>query len=76
MGVTRIRFGEGEMKIYEKERLICDCLKYEEKLEREELKAALRKFIDDPEKNIERLLTYSKERKVLSKVQNRIGVWM
>ena len=76
MGVTRIRFGEGEMKIYEKERLICDCLKYEEKLEREELKVALRKFIDDPEKNIERLLTYAKERKVLSKVQNRIGVWM
>lgn len=76
LGVTKIPFGEGEMRIYEKERLICDCLKYEEKLEREELQAAMRSFIDDQEKDIEKLLIYAKERRVLSKVQNRIGVWM
>jgi hypothetical protein len=76
LGVTEVPFGGGSMKIYEKERLICDCLKYEEKLEREELQAAMRWFIDGKDKNIEKLLIYARARKVLSKVQNRIGVWM
>jgi predicted transcriptional regulator of viral defense system len=76
LGVTEVPFGGGSMKIYEKERLVCDCLKYEEKLEREELQAAMRWFIDGKDKNIEKLLIYARARKVLSKVQNRIGVWM
>ncbi len=51
LGVTAIPFAGGEMKIYEKERLICDCLKYEERLEREDLKKALLAFINEPKKD-------------------------
>lgn len=76
LGVTKIPFAGGEMKIFDKERLICDCLKYEERLSRESLKQALHSFIDDDDKDIARLLQYARERKVLTKVQNRIGVWL
>ena len=76
LGVTQIAFGGGMMKIYDRERLMCDCLKYEDRLDREDLKKALLAYIAEPSKDISRLLCYAKERKVLSKVQNRIGVWL
>ena len=55
---------------------MCDCLKYEDRLDREDLKMALRGYLAEPSKDISKLLCYAKERKVLSKVQNRIGVWL
>ena len=76
LGVTEIPFGGGTMKIYDKERLMCDCLKFEDRLDREDLKKALRGYLAEPVKDISRLLFYAKERKVLNKVQNRIGVWL
>jgi len=76
LGVTAIPFAGGEMKIYEKERLICDCLKYEERLEREDLKKALLAFINEPKKDIAKLMEYARARKVVAKIQSRIGVWL
>jgi predicted transcriptional regulator of viral defense system len=76
LGVAEIPFAEGTMKIYEKERLICDCLKYEERLEHDVLKQALRSYIEEPVKDIAKLLEYARERKVVAKVQSRIGVWL
>lgn len=76
LGVTEIPFGGGRMKIYDKERLICDCLKYEDRMDREDLKKALLSYIQDDKKDISNLLSYAAERKVLQKVQNRIGAWL
>ena len=76
MGVTEIPFGEGTMKIYNKERLVCDCLKYEDKLEHEDLKQALIHYLKEEQKDIAMLMEFARERKVVQKVQNRIGVWL
>ncbi len=76
MGVEKIAFGSSQMSIYSKERLICDVLKYEERMEREDLQHALRAYLTDERKDVEKLLYYAKERKVLSKVRNQIGVWL
>lgn len=68
---------EGQIfQIYNKDRLICDCLKYESKMEREDFKQAIQAYIKDPEKDISALLEYAKARKVLKKVQSLIGVWL
>ena len=56
--------------------MICDCLKYEEKLERDVFKRALLSYIADGSKDIATLLKIARERKVLQKVQNMIGVWL
>jgi hypothetical protein len=64
------------MKIYEKERIICDCLKYEDKMNRELFKEGLLSFIQDEEKDVAKLMEYARDRKVLKKVQNMIGVWL
>lgn len=76
MGTAKIAFGSSEMSIYSKERLICDILKYENRIEREDLQQALRAFIMDKDRDIAKLLEYAEERKVLSKVRNQIGVWL
>lgn len=76
MGAEEFSLGDGKMFIYNKERLICDCLKFEEKLEREVLQQSLRKYIDEPAKDAQKLMEYAKFRKVTQKVQNRIGVWL
>ena len=76
LGVTEIPFAGGTMPIYTKERMICDCLKYEEKLERDVFKRALLSYIADGSKDIATLLKIARELKVLQKVQNMIGVWL
>lgn len=63
-------------RIYDRERLICDCLKYEAKLDREVFKEAIQSYIADEEKDISVLLDYAAERRVVKKVQALIGVWL
>lgn len=75
-GITTVEINQVEFKVYDRDRLICDCLKYESKLSHEELKAALRGYIEDPLKDVSRLLIFAKERRVLSKVQKTLGVWL
>ena len=75
-GVTTVPFGGVEMKIFDKERLVCECLKYEDKMERGLFKEGLFSYIRDGEKDVARLMKYAKERKVIKKVQSMIGVWL
>ena len=76
LGVEEIPFASGMMKIYNKQRMICDCLKFEEKLDRDIFKRAWLSYIADNSKDIAELLTIARERKVLQKVQSTLGVWL
>ena len=76
LGVTEIQLSDVTVLIFEKERLICECLKYEDKMDRERFKEGLMAYIKDPKKDIAKLMYYAKERKVVKKVQNMIGVWL
>ena len=42
----------------------------------ERFKEGLMAYIKDPKKDIAKLMYYAKERKVVKKVQNMIGVWL
>ena len=76
LGATKIEIKDLTFGIYDKERVICDCLKYEGKLEHEIFKEALQSYIKDEEKDISMLMEYARARKVVSKVQSLIGVWL
>lgn len=72
---------DGEMdgnpvRIYDKERTICDCLRYMGKMDREIFNKAIRCYVEDNEKNIPRLAEYAKKLRVAKKVKTIIGVWM
>ena len=45
-------------------------------MDHEDVKKALLAYIAEPQKDISKLLEYARERKVLNKVQNRIGAWL
>ncbi len=76
IGVTTIQYEGNEFQIYDKDRLICDCLKYESKMNREDFKEALQSYIKDEDKDISALMEYARERKVVKRVQSLIGVWL
>ena len=76
IGASTIEVWGQSYQIYEKERLICDCLKYESKMDRQIFKEALQAYIRDEDKDISILMEYAKERKVVKKVQSMIGVWL
>ena len=76
IGVTTIAYEGNEFQIYDKDRLICDCLKYESKMNREDFKEALQSYIKDEDKDISALMEYARERKVVKRVQSLIGVWL
>lgn len=75
-GVLEISFGSNTMHIFDKERLVCECLKYEDKMERELFQQGLFSYIQDPQKDAAKLMKYARERKVVKKVQSMIGVWL
>lgn len=76
IGATSIEYEGCTFQIYDKERVICDCLKYESKMDRTDFKEALQSYIKDNDKDISALMDYAKERKVVKKVQSLIGVWL
>jgi len=64
------------IRIYDKERTICDCLRYMGKMDKELFNKAIRSYADDKEKDIPRLLEYAKALRVTRKVKSIIGVWL
>jgi predicted transcriptional regulator of viral defense system len=64
------------IRIYDKERTICDCLRYRNKMDREIFNKAIRSYVNDTSKNIPRLMEYARALRVTETTKNLIGVWL
>src|SRR6056297_25793 len=76
IGIDTISIDEINIKIYDREKTVCDVLRYENKLENEVFTNSIKRYIEDDKKNIRRLIEYAKKLKVTKKVQTYIGVWI
>ena len=76
LGVTNGEMDGNPVRIYDKERTICDCLRHMGKMDKETFNKAIMSYIADSEKNILRLSEYAKKLRVMQKVKTIIGVWM
>ncbi|MEI6285237.1 MAG: type IV toxin-antitoxin system AbiEi family antitoxin domain-containing protein [Bacillota bacterium] len=76
LGVTVYEINGVKIRIYDKERTICDVLRYVNKLDREVFNAAVQNYIKESEKNISKLAEYAKILRVTKKVKNYFGVWL
>lgn len=76
IGLTKVSFEGCDINIFDKERTICDLIKYMKKIDRELLNQALKAYLNDPEKNISNLILYSKKLRVYTKIKNIIGLWL
>ena len=75
-GVTTADYGDCTMQIFDRDRLICECVFYENKLDRETYNKAIQGYVADTRKNVPKLLEYAEKRRILKKVKDRIGVWL
>lgn len=75
-GITEAVYDDYILKIFDRDRLICECIKHENKMDREIYNKAIQAYINDSNKNITNLLDYAKRRNIHKKVRERIGVWL
>lgn len=75
-GVEIKNVGGKMMKVYTKDRLACEVLKYEDKMQREDFREGLLNYIRDNTKDVSKLMEYAEKRKVMNKVRQVIGVWL
>ncbi|NLX75941.1 MAG: hypothetical protein GXZ01_00970 [Clostridiaceae bacterium] len=76
IGVDVIRIDGVEIRIYDRDRTICDVLRYEKKLEKEVFKNAIGRYKEDPKKNMRKVFEYAEIFNIKNKVQTYIGMWL
>jgi predicted transcriptional regulator of viral defense system len=76
IGVNRKQVEGVTVRIYDRDRTICDVLRYENKLEREVFSNAIQRYIKDQKKNVRKLFEYAEIFNIKKKVQTYVGVWL
>lgn len=75
-GIIQAEYEDCTMQIFERDRLICECIKNENRMDREIFNKAIQGYISDFAKSVPKLLEYAKLRNVSKRVRDRIGVWL
>ena len=75
-GVSSISFEEHEIKIFNRERTICDVIRYESKLDKELFNQAIKNYSLDSKKDISRLMKYAKILNIEKKTRMIMGMWL
>lgn len=76
VGIDEILIDGIKVRIYDRDRTICDTLRYEKKLEEEVFTKAIKSYIKDPKKNVRNLFEYANVFNIKNKIQTYIGVWL
>lgn len=65
-----------KVRIYDRDRTICDVLRNMNKMDKEIFNKAIQGYVKDSKKNIPNLIKYAKVLRVQKKVKEWIGVWL
>ncbi len=76
VGLDTIEINCVNVKIFDRDRTMCDILRYENKIEKEVFSEAIKRYCEDPKKNVRNLFEYSDIFNIKKKVQTYIGVWL
>ncbi|WHE06046.1 hypothetical protein PGH24_07630 [Thermoanaerobacterium thermosaccharolyticum] len=76
IGVETIQVEGFTIKIFNRDRAICNVLRYKNKLEEEVFNNAVQRYVKDQKKNIRKLFEYAELFNIKNKVQTYIGVWV
>jgi len=74
IGVVKNEINKTMLKIYDRERVICDCFKYKNKMDSEMFNKAINAYVKDNDRNLGNLSAYAKKMRVYKKVSEVIGV--
>ena len=76
MGLTTGEKDGHSIRIYDKDRVICDCLRYRNKMDKEIFNKAIQNYINDTSKSIPKLLEYAEPLRAKKIAKELIGVWL
>ena len=76
LGKSTGNFNGVALAIYDRERTICDCFKYREKMDAEIFNKAIHGYTNDNEKNVGNLIEYAKAMRVYNKMADVMGVML
>ncbi len=76
IGVTEGAIDGITVRIYDRERVLCDCLRHVNQMDGEIFNMVIRRYIHDSKKNIPRLMEYARRLGVEKKVRGTVGIWL
>lgn len=76
LGETKGEIDSTKVRIYDRDRTICDVLRNMNRMDKETFNKAIQNYIADPKKNVPNLMQYAKELRVRKRVKDLIGVWL
>jgi len=76
LGLTEGEIDGKSVHIYDKDRVICDCLRYRNKMDKEIFNKAIQSYVKDPAKAIPKLMEYAQALRVKKIARDLIGVWL
>ena len=74
LGKTEQIINDVKMAMYDRDRTICDCFKYQSKIDSEMFNKAIIAYSKDVKKNIGNLIAYAKKMRVYRKMSEIMGV--
>ena len=76
VGIEEAQIDGKLVKIYDRDKTICDVLLHKNKVDGEVFNTAIQRYINDPKKMVARLMKYAKLLHVEKKVREVLGVWL
>ena len=76
LGETKGSINFIDVRIYDRDRTICDVLRNMNKMDKEIFNKAIQGYVKDPKKNIPNLMEYAKVLRMQKRVKELIGVWL
>lgn len=74
IGIDEVSFDGSVVKIYDREKTICDMVRYREKIGIDLMKEGLRNYLQFPQKNITRLVSYADKLRIRTVLQKYLEV--
>ena len=65
-----------KIKIFDRDKTICDVMRYRNKLDVEIFRKSIKSYINDQNKNLKNLELYSKKLNIQDKIDKYLGVWL
>ena len=76
IGLTTFEIQGIEVRIFDKDRTMCDIMRYEKKLEKEVFSNAVMRYTKDHQSNIRHLFEYAEIFNITKKIQSQIAKWL
>ena len=76
LGETKGSINFVDVRIYDRDRTICDVLRNMNKMDKEIFNKAIQGYVKDPKKNIPNLMEHAKELRMQKRVKELLAVWL